>query len=102
MTFKEQATADLSTFLNVDEFADRVDIDGDQVVCSIEGNGDTVGDQDGVTNVDTVIYVKTADFYEDKHPVVGQRVKVNGRPANVIGVVDDQGILAIRLQWMAS
>jgi hypothetical protein len=100
MTFKEQATADLSTFLNVDEFADRVDIDGDLVVCSIEGNGDTVGDGDGITNVDTVLYVKTADFY--KRLVVGQRINVDSRPANVIGVVEDQGILTIRLQWMDS
>lgn len=102
MTFKEQATLDLPTFVNVREFADLVDIDGDKVACSIEGNGDTVGDQDGVTNVDTVLYVKTADFYDGKHPVVGQRIKIDGRPSNVVGVVEDQGILTIRLQWMDS
>lgn len=100
MTFKEQATADLSTFLNVDEFADRVDIDGTAVVCSIEGNGDTTGDQDGVTNVDIVLYARTADFY--KPLVVGQRIRIDGRPANVIGDVEDQGLRTIRLQWFDS
>lgn len=100
MGFKEQAALDLPVFVNTSEFADLVDIDGEKVACSIEGNGDTVGDGDGITNVDTVLYVRTADFY--KTLVVGQRINVDERLANVIGVVDDMGLLTIRLQWMDS
>jgi hypothetical protein len=100
VTFKEQATADLPTFLNVDEFADSVVIDGDTVACVLEGNGDTQGSDPGVTNVDTVIRARASDFY--KVPVVGQRIVVDDRPADVVAVSEDQGMLELRIRWLDS
>lgn len=100
MTFKDQATADLSTFLNVDEFADTVDIDGVEVACVLEGNGDTVGNGEGIIEQDIVIRARTESF--DPVPVVGQRISVDGRPADVIAVSDDQGLAEIRLRWLDS
>lgn len=100
MTLKEQLTADLTTFLNVDEFGELVDIDGEPVTCVFDGNGDTEGNQDGITDVDTIAYAKASDF--STRPVVGQRLTIDEEQAQVIAV-DEQGeILVIRLRWYDS
>lgn len=100
MTFRAQATADLSTFLNVDEFGESVDIDGAQVDCVLEGNGDTAAPQDGVINRDTLLRARTADFAVV--PRVGQRITVDGEQADVIAAADDQGLLTLQLRWLDS
>lgn len=100
MTFKEQATADLPTFLNVDEFADTADIDGVAVACVFDGEGDTVGSQDGIVNVDEVLYARAVDF--ETLPVVGQRLTIDDEQADVVAVSEDQGIVKIRLRWFDS
>lgn len=100
MTFKDQFAEDLPTFLNVDEFADSVNFDGVTMACVLEGNGDTVGGPDGVINQDIVVRTREANFAAV--PVVGQRVELDGEPADVIAVNDDQGMLEIRLRWWDS
>lgn len=100
MTFKDQAAADLPTFLNVDEFAESVDIDGSAVYCVLEGNGDTEAPQDGVIDQDTLLYCKVSAFTE--LPVVGQRLTIDDEQANVIAVDQDQGLLILRLRWYNS
>lgn len=100
MTFKDQVAADLPTFLNVEEFGDVVDIDGHQVACVQEGNGDTQDSREGVTNVDTVLFAMASAFY--RVPVVGQRITVDDRPADVVAISEDQGMLTIRLRWWDS
>jgi hypothetical protein len=100
MTFREQATADLPTFLNVDEFANGAVIDGVVVDCVLEGNGDTQGSNEGVIDVDTIIRARVSAF--DQLPVVGQRIVVDGRPADVVAASEDQGMAEIRTRWMDS
>lgn len=101
MTFKEQAIADLPTFLSVDEFADTLDIDGVSmagVLMADEVMGPP-GD-DGVSQLEQTLHVRASDFEEA--PVVRQRLTINERPADVLGVDVQQGLLVIRLRWWDS
>lgn len=100
MTFKAQAAADLPTFLNVDEFAETVTINGEAVACVIEGNGDTDGSNEGVIDVDTLLHARADAFY--KRPTVGDRLTIDERKADVVGVNEEQGILELRLKWFDS
>jgi hypothetical protein len=100
VTFREQATEDLPTFLNVDEFADTVEFDGVAVACVVEGNGDTDATEDGVINRDTLYHARASDF--EVIPVVGQRLTIDDDKGDVIAVSEDQGILEIRVRWFDS
>jgi hypothetical protein len=99
VTFKEQLTADLPVFVNPDEFADTIDIDGEAVSCVLDDQ-ESPAAFDGVATQESTLYALTSSFY--KMPVVRQRVKVNDRQADITKVVDDQGILIISLRWWNS
>jgi hypothetical protein len=100
VSFKDQAALDLLTFVNVNEFGDTVNIDGEPVACVLEGNDDTTGSDVGVTDVDTILHARASDFY--KVPSVGQRISVDERLANVVGVAENQGAHTLRLKWQDS
>lgn len=98
MTFRTQAIADLPTFLNVDEFADLVEIDGSAVACVVDEPESTFT-ADGVAIRETTIYVRSSDLTT---PVVDQRMAIGERLANVTNVDEEQGMLVIRLRWYES
>ena len=100
MSFKDQAARDLLTFVNDEEFGDTVVINGEPVACVLEGNDDTAGGEMGVTDVDTLLHAKASDFYSV--PTVGQRIKVDERMADVVGVTENLGALTLRLKWLDS
>ncbi len=101
MTFRTQVLADLSTFLNADEFADTLEIDGVSVgACVVEGNGETPATDGGVENEDTLLYVRASSF--ELTPVVNQRITVGDKAAHVVGVNEEQGILELHLRWFDS
>ena len=101
MTFKDQATADLPTFVNVEEFGETVFTDGESVACVLEGNDDTEGNGEGVIDRDTIIRAPASSFY--KVPVIGQRISMDDdRQADVIAVSEDQGMVAMRVRWLDS
>jgi hypothetical protein len=99
MSFRDQAIADLPTFLNVDEFGDTVDIDGVAMACVLV-NDEVPTNMDGVTTLESTLYVRAADFIEA--PVVRQRMTIGSRQANVIRVDEEQAMLVIRLSWYDS
>jgi hypothetical protein len=98
MTFKDAATADLPTFLNVDEFANAVEIDGVPVACILDET-ETTHAADGVTVRETTLHARAADLPE---PVVDQRMQIGDRLANVTNVDEQQGMRVIRLRWWDS
>lgn len=102
MTFRAQATADLSTFTNVDEFGSSVEIDGVTVACVVEGNGDTPATQDGVIEQDTLIHVPLVDKNGvptfERVPKVGQELTIDDEKHVVVGVSEDQGMLDLRVR----
>jgi hypothetical protein len=100
VTFATQVIADLSTFLNVDEFGESVDLDGQPVTCVFDGNGDTESSHEGVTDVDTIAYVRMTDI--EARPVVGQRLTLGDDQADVVGVDEQNGLYVLRLRWYDS
>lgn len=99
MSFRDQAIADLPTFVNVDEFGDTIAIDGVAMACVLV-NDETANSADGVSTLESTLYVRASDFVEA--PVVRQRMTIGARKANVVRVNEEQGMLEIRLQWFDS
>jgi hypothetical protein len=98
---KSYLNNDLQTFLNVDEFAEYHDIDGQEVLAIIES--DQLNERprhpaelyrltDGIYQSSITIYVKSTDY--DK-PVVGQRIYVDGEDYYVVSVAEENGLLKI-------
>jgi len=104
VTFRTQATADLSTFVNVDEFGVSVDIDGNTVVCVLEDE-ENPSSGDGVTSRESNLYARASQFF--KYPEVGNRITITEaekepRQANVVRVAEEQELLILRLRWFES
>ncbi len=108
MGFKDQVAADLSTFINVDEFAASIEIDGSAVACILdetEGTNSLPGAarqpwyQEGTSERDATLYAQSADLAT---PAVGQRMEIGERQANVIKATVTDGLLTIGLRWFDS
>lgn len=101
MAFKDVAQNDLKVFFSNEEFAEIVDLDGQQVLAVI------VSDQsmerprdpaelyhltDGIYRSSITIFVKSEDY---DRPSVGQRISVNGEFYYVSSVSEEMGLLKI-------
>lgn len=112
MGFKEQIAADRSAvFLNTAEFGEPRSINGAAAVAtvleavdlSVRGSGSDAGravEGDGVYSSESVLHARVEDL--EAVPVIGQRLSVDGRAANVLHVATEEGMLAIRLHWYES
>lgn len=101
MTFRDQAAADLPTFVNVDEFGSTVNIDGAPVTCVLIADENmTISEGDGISLLESLLYVRARDL--SAAPEVRQRMTLDGRKANVMRVDQEQGLLVIRLRWFQS
>lgn len=96
MALRDQIAADLPTFLNVGEFGDTVKIDGVAMACVLVDD-EAPGDQDGVSVLESTLYVRASDFAAA--PVVRQRLTVGKRQADIIRVDEEQGLLVLHLRW---
>ena len=99
--FKTYAEGDLSTFFNIDEFADYHDIDGQQVLAIIESDQFNERPRhseelyyvtNGIYRSSVTVLVKSADF---EKPVIGQQISVDGDDYYVTAVAEDAGVLKI-------
>lgn len=99
MSFKEQAIADLPSFLDVGEFGDTVEIDGVTMACVLDDD-EAPNSGDGLSVLEATLYVRAEDFVDP--PVERQRLTVGGREWNITRVDEEQGMLLLRLQWFNS
>lgn len=99
MSFRDQAIADLPTFVNVDEFGDTREVNGVTMACVLVNDEAPTG-MDGVTVLESTLYARASDFLSP--PAVRERMSIDARLANVIRVDEEQGMLVIRLQWFNS
>lgn len=99
MSFRDQAIADLPTFVNVDDFGETLVVNGTAMACVLVNDEAPTG-MDGVTVLESTLYARSSDFVEA--PVVRERMSIGARLANVIRVDEEQGMLVIRLQWYNS
>jgi hypothetical protein len=98
---KSYLNNDLQTFLNVDEFAEYHDIDGQQVLAIIES--DQLNERprhpvelyrvtNGIYQSSITIYVKSDDY---EKPVIGQQICIDGEDYYVDSVAEEHGLLKI-------
>lgn len=104
ISFKEQLEADLDIFINADEFAETHNINGQDVICVLEGlttkeqitkaNGTPAFD--GISALTRVLHIKTADLPE--RMAHGNVVELDGETFRVGDAVEDNGITTITLE----
>lgn len=102
MTLADAIAADLPTFVNVTEFGRSRVVDGTAVNCDLQDVEKRIGaaGQDGVYLLESVLRLRTAALVAV--PVVSQRMIIDGRPANVVNVNDELGLVTIKLEWCES
>ena len=108
MTFRDQATADLATMHNVDEFAISLSINGGSAVDCILDEELAKTSAEGTREWDATLYVPAASL--PTAPVVDQRLELagdklggNGRRSAIVvhtNTIHDERIL--RLRWFDS
>lgn len=101
MSLKDQMQADLDLFLNLDEFAGWHDIDGRQVIASVDSDvnrEETVVSErrDGVYIGEIIVLVRATDLPE--RPVKGQHIKLDGELHLVKQCSEDMGMFEIVLE----
>lgn len=99
MRLKEQLAVDLATFLNVDEFAEEVELDGVKLTAQISPHTAEKSERltetfAGLHGDFVTIYFKTAAYVsvKGKLPVQGQWCLVNGRRFDVMSCAEQGGV----------
>ncbi|KYD24610.1 hypothetical protein [Parageobacillus toebii] len=102
MNFKDQLAKDLkNVFFNQDEFAEYIDIDGQQVLAIIGSDQfherprhpeELYNITHGIYQSSITILVKSDDF---EKPAVGQQIYINGEDYLVVSVSEESGVLKI-------
>ncbi len=102
MGLKAQMAADLAAFLNLDEFAENHNINGQNMTCIIDKHLSQQrtnlqsDDYDGLFMQQIVLFVKEADL--GYVPEYEQRMTVDGKWYTVAECISDSGILEITLR----
>ena len=101
MTFKEQLAADLDIFVEIDEFAELVMIDGvtlraQKLSHSAEKSQRLSEQFDGLYGDFVTLYFKRDD-YNKKIPIHGQSIVVDGRRYDVLSSAEELGIVKLVL-----
>jgi len=102
--FKDRVAADLSVFLNLDEFAEYHDIDGETVKIVLDSDlihsrphlYRSQFDAEGTYQNRVVFFVREADL--GYRPVEGQVLELDGLQYLVAQVGEDMGLLTVTLE----
>jgi hypothetical protein len=106
MNLRDQATADLATLHNVDEFAIALSINGAPAVACILDEELAKTEADGVREWDAILYVPAASL--PVAPVTDQRLELDGadigghRSAIVVHTNTIHNQREIQLRWFDS
>lgn len=107
MTFKEQIALDnQNVFLNFDEFAEQHLINGEQMLCLVDGNELVDREKryqykrslyaDGVYIKELLIFVRAEDF--GALPAMGRLVYFDNKGYRVTDAIDEDGIYSLCLE----
>ena len=101
MTFKEQLAADLDIFVELDEFAQEVEVDGvtlrAQKILSTAAKSQRLTETyDMLHGSFCTLYFKASD-YNKKLPVHGQSIVVDGKRFDVLSSEEELGIVKLVL-----
>ncbi|CDG37250.1 hypothetical protein CTHBC1_2667 [Acetivibrio thermocellus BC1] len=98
-SFKEQITADLQIFLNLDHFAELHTVEGQEIKVVldddklVERQG---GAELGVAEADLLMYAKASDLPPRKAP--GSAINIDGREYIVTDWREDMGLATVALR----
>lgn len=101
--FKDAIAADKkAVFINGDEFADLHNIDGQDILCVVDGDLITerqarrsTEDIEGVFKSQLTVFVDAADLLQ--RPIKGQGIRFDGEYYSVDECIENMGILEITL-----
>ena len=104
ISFKQQLEADLDIFFNADEFAETHNLNGEDVVCILEGlttkemltKANNTPAFDGVSALTRILHIKTSDLPE--RLAHGNVVELDGDTFRVGDAVEENGITTITLE----
>lgn len=107
MTFKEQIALDnKNAFMNFDEFAEKHLINGEKMLCLVDGNEMIDREKryqykrslyaDGVFIKELLIYVRAEDF--GPLPAVGRVINFDKKSYIISDAVDEDGIYSLCLE----
>jgi hypothetical protein len=103
MNFKDHIKADMTVFLNLNEFADEHDIDGLLLPALVDSSiqmpytqGQPYSHMDGVFLSQVTLCVERAEL--GYVPEEGQRMRVDGKRYRVDHVSEEDGMLVLRLE----
>lgn len=104
MGFKDQVASDLNTVLNLDEFAEIHDIDGEPVKIVLDSDlihsrphlYRSQDNAEGTYQNRVVFFVRAADL--GYRPVEGQVLSLDSQPYLVVQVGEDMGLLTVTLE----
>lgn len=97
--FKDTIKKDIETFLNIDEFADRHELNGREIVCLVdkdvtdEAKVSVRNPLEGVFDNTLTIYVKSADL--EREPVEGEIFRLDKELYVVASVSSEMGMFTI-------
>jgi len=97
--FKDRVAADMSVFLNLDEFAEYHDIDGETVKIVLDS--DLINRRphlyaEGTYQNRVIFFARESDL--GYRPVEGQVMSLDGQQYLVVQVGEDMGLLSVTLE----
>ena len=104
ISFKEQVKTDLDVFISMEEFAETHNINGEDIVCVLQGlttkeqitQANNTPAFDGISGISRVLHIKSTDLAE---PVIqGNVMEVDGEMFRIGEVVEDMGLTTINLE----
>lgn len=88
-----------STFINIDEFAEEMMINGNSVNVVIDGESlkkyNLKSDAEGLARGELLFYAPVSSFLEE--PFIDGTIEVNNRPCTIIDLKEDEGMYEIIL-----
>lgn len=101
MSFKKMLEEDVNNiFLNHEEFAEEIDINGTKVKGVLDYKEDITSTiiDDGVTTSDlAILYVAKSDFFDSNRFKRGKTIEINEETFKIEGVGKHEGMLAFKL-----
>ncbi len=104
ISFKEQVNTDLDVFISGEEFAETHNINGEDIICVLEGlttkeqitQANNTPAFDGISGISRVLHIKSTNLAE---PVIqGNVMEVDGEMFRIGEVVEDMGLTTITLE----
>lgn len=97
-SFKDLIAKDLATFLNIDEFAEEHEVEGNTITAVLDEetfNESKKGEDIGLAAFDLVLFAQAEDLPEQR--ASGESLNVDGKECTIVSWRTDDGMASIYL-----